>query len=401
MRPPGRSGVGTPTVFISYTHDDDDAHRESVREFATLLRKCGVRAILDQWAVSGRQDWQAWATRCITEADFVLVVASRGYRRMGDGNGPHEENLGGRAEAALLRDLLQGDRRTWTKKILPVILPGHRVDEIPLFLQPYAADHYRVELTEPGIEGILRVLTQQPRHVPPPLGPPRALAPLSGPGSPSPRRGGLRWRDLPAPVPVIGRSELPDFHRGQGAVVEVHLVPADPPARLGVRHLRDAPHEVARLGRERGLFTPDEALKTGSSAEAAWACPADGRRGDAGLAIHRNGQRSCWFALPRATIGSVLDGPDLVTKVADRLGLLADLLRPLPASIVPAIGMDPVAMVRLAPSSELSASSARFPHLPPRIRPVADDAVSSEDLGRFAREVADELVARLVAVFPR
>ncbi|WP_181771595.1 toll/interleukin-1 receptor domain-containing protein [Amycolatopsis pittospori] len=173
----------TPQVFISYTHDSDH-HCDQVRDFATLLVNNGIVVELDQWATGPRQDWQVWATRFMTSYDYVLVVASEGYRRMGDGNGPADRNLGGQAEAALLRDLLQGDRKTWTAKILPVLLPGQDIEGIPLFLQPYAADRYPIaSLTVEGADGLLRTITGQPRHLRPPLGRPLVLPPESGPGA--------------------------------------------------------------------------------------------------------------------------------------------------------------------------------------------------------------------------
>lgn len=177
----------SPKVFVSYTHDTD-AHCEQVRDFATLLVDNGIFVELDQWVTGPRQDWQAWASRVMTTFDYVLVIASEGYRRMGDGNGPNDRNLGGQSEAALLRDLLQGDRLAWTAKILPVLLPGQDIDGIPHFLQPHAADRYPIEsLTVEGAEGLLRTITRQPRHVRPPLGRPLALPPESGPGAPQSR----------------------------------------------------------------------------------------------------------------------------------------------------------------------------------------------------------------------
>ncbi|WP_146060306.1 toll/interleukin-1 receptor domain-containing protein [Amycolatopsis sp. CA-128772] len=174
-----RSG---PKVFISYAHDDD-GHEETVRTLAELLVRNGIDADMDQWAGVARQDWQAWATNLIANADFVLVVASPAYRRAGDGFLRTNDNRGVQAESATIRDLLHRNRHTYTAKLLPVVLPGHSIDEIPLFLQPYCADRYHVdELTDAGLEDLVRVLTGQPRYVRPALGsvprlPPRSLPP--------------------------------------------------------------------------------------------------------------------------------------------------------------------------------------------------------------------------------
>ncbi|WP_026423733.1 SEFIR domain-containing protein [Actinokineospora inagensis] len=158
-----------PRVFLSYTHDSPE-HRDEVRYFAERLVESGVDVCLDQWHLGGRQDWYVWALAEIPAADFVLVVGSPRYRIAGDGQAAAEDNRGLQAEAAILRDLLQHDRGVWTGKILPVLLPGHEPDEIPLFLQPLGADHYRVGYDAEGMEDLLRVLLGQPPYIRPELG---------------------------------------------------------------------------------------------------------------------------------------------------------------------------------------------------------------------------------------
>jgi hypothetical protein len=185
--------VRPPTVFVSYAHESDE-HKALVLAFATFLRDtAGVAAVLDLWSAAARQDWYSWTIREMTEADFVLVVASEGYRRWGDGHGPGGEHRGVQSEAALLRELVYGDRAAWLPKILPVVLPGHGTHQIPLFLQPTTASHYRVNaFTVAGAEDLLRVVLGQPGHLPPevradrPVLPPHSGAPASPP-EPAPR----------------------------------------------------------------------------------------------------------------------------------------------------------------------------------------------------------------------
>ncbi len=156
-----------PKVFVSYVHESDE-HKARVLAFATFLRRVGVEAVLDVWSAGARQDWYAWAIREMTDADFVLVVASERYRVTGDGSGPSAEHRGVQSEAALLRELVYGDRTTWVPKILPVLLPGHTVDQIPLFLQPHTATRFPVTSLDPaGAEELLRVVLGQPGHLAP------------------------------------------------------------------------------------------------------------------------------------------------------------------------------------------------------------------------------------------
>jgi len=152
-----------PRVFVSYARDSKQ-HTEEVRRFCVLLRKMGIDVRLDQWDEDRRRDWSSWATQQVHEADFVLVLASPGYKLRAEDS---TESTGGgvQFEAALLREQLFGNRNTWLPKILPVLLPGCHVDDIPLFLQPRTASHYKiVEITAAGVEELLRVLTAQPAH---------------------------------------------------------------------------------------------------------------------------------------------------------------------------------------------------------------------------------------------
>jgi SEFIR domain-containing protein len=159
-----------PTVFLSYAHDDDN-HVTSVLELSSLLEARGIAVEFDLWRTDSRQDWYAWALREIQAADFVIVFASPKYRVVGDGTADGDEHRGVQAEAAALRDLLYRDRQTWLRKVLPVILPGRSVDDLPEFVQPFTASHFIIEaITDEGADGLLRVLTGQPRHVRPSRG---------------------------------------------------------------------------------------------------------------------------------------------------------------------------------------------------------------------------------------
>src|SRR5262245_45026323 len=149
-------------VFVSYAHESDE-HKAAVLAFATFLRDAGTAPVLDMWSAGARQDWYAWAIREMTTADFVLVVASPRYRTIGDGATPDTAHRGMQSEAARLRELVYAQRATWLPKILPVILPGHTIDEIPLFLQPHTASHFPVtSFDTAGAAELLRVLRGQP-----------------------------------------------------------------------------------------------------------------------------------------------------------------------------------------------------------------------------------------------
>ncbi|GLW91300.1 toll/interleukin-1 receptor domain-containing protein [Actinokineospora globicatena] len=168
-----------PRVFVSYTHDSEE-HKDAVLHLAHALSANGVSVCLDRWHLE-RQDWYTWAVREIESADFVVVVASARYRTVTDGYGTPTENLGLQCEAAILREKLQSERPLWTRKILPVLLPGRGIGDIPLVFQPNSVNHYPIaDYTTDGMEDLLRVIHGKPAYerplpgTPPPL-PPRTV----------------------------------------------------------------------------------------------------------------------------------------------------------------------------------------------------------------------------------
>lgn len=168
--------AGSPYVFISYAHDSAQ-HKKDVIAFGALLRiQLGINAHLDEWHAGQRRDWSEWALEQLETADFVLAIASPMFRERADGRGDVTEGRGSRYEGALMRDKMTEDRVTWMRKILPVVLPDGVVSDIPRFLQPYAATHYRIEsMTLDSVMELWRVLVGRPQHPLPPLGTPPPL----------------------------------------------------------------------------------------------------------------------------------------------------------------------------------------------------------------------------------
>jgi hypothetical protein len=171
------STAGPPRVFISYAHNNE-RHVDSVRAFAELLCTCGLDVHMDRWDLNQRRDWYQWASGQVRHADYVIVIASPMCRLVGDGEIQNARHRGLQSEMALLRELLHSDRAHWTTKLLPVVLPGGSVSDIPLFLQPRTADHFRIEnLTANGAEDLIRVITGQPPYRRPPTGESAVLPP--------------------------------------------------------------------------------------------------------------------------------------------------------------------------------------------------------------------------------
>jgi len=147
-----------PKVFVSYAWDSDD-HKRAVKRLGDLLHAAGITVELDQKELDVRRDWNRWMTTAVLRSDYVVVVASPAYRAAGRYEHDDRTHAGVQAEYALLISLLYESRTTWVRKILPVVLPGREVNEIPAGFQPHDAHHYIVpELTPDGVAGLLRTI---------------------------------------------------------------------------------------------------------------------------------------------------------------------------------------------------------------------------------------------------
>jgi len=150
--------AGSPRVFISYAQESPE-HKAEVTRLCDLLRGLGIDARYDQDDLETRRSWTDWTNIEISRAGFVIVVASRAYRAMSEGELDPHIHRGIRSEYDRLTDALHGDRAAWIRKILPVVLPGHAVEEIPRSFSPYTHDHYVIsEFTEKGAEALIKVL---------------------------------------------------------------------------------------------------------------------------------------------------------------------------------------------------------------------------------------------------
>ncbi|MET8998208.1 SEFIR domain-containing protein [Amycolatopsis sp. Hca4] len=211
-----------PRVFVTYSHDTPE-HKKLVERFAAFLRTgIGLDVHLDAWYDNVRRDWSLWATEQLTKADFIVVVASPDYKRRADGTALPHEGRGAQFEAAIIRDNLTRDLRRETERVLPVVLPGRSIDEIPVFLNAHSTTRYHVdEFTEAGVADLLAAITGQGQY-------------------PMPRRG--RWRGGAREEQHEPASEVPWLHASKGVKREaagidgvryeqsIVLRPTSPPA---------------------------------------------------------------------------------------------------------------------------------------------------------------------------
>lgn len=396
-----------PKVFVVYTHDSLQ-HKADVLTLAALLMENGVQTELDQWAEGQPQDWYSWAHEHITSSDYTIIVASPQCKIAGDGRAESTENRGAQAELSVVRDLLQGDRAKWRPKLLAVVLPGRAVAEIPDVLQPNAVDHYKIDhLSREGMDGLLRVIFNQPRIRRPVLGrrpefsqlDPSSL--IAAPTSVSE----LSWQVLPADVDVRWRADIEALTRTWRsqwpAALELHLVPVGS-ARIPMSRMLAIGDQLSLYAGSSGVLDVTSGVDKASTNEGVRVWSREPFRANSGgMAVLRSGQRSAWMALPQAQLGSVLIRDDAVRKITVMLSALAALDLAPPEAVVPAVGIDPVGSVRRGEVHDLTSNHATMPMFDKEVlRLGADESLAFAELVGSVDQVAIELAERLIAKFP-
>jgi hypothetical protein len=168
-----RTAPPAPTrVFLSYSHDSPD-HMDQVLALANRLRRDGIDAIIDQYVQSPPQGWPAWCQAEIRKAGFVLMVCTESYFRSLENEEEPGKGRGRLWEGRLIKQYIY-DEDSITNKFVPLLLAGGSRAYIPVPVK--GASFYQLD-TPDGYESLLRLLTAQPLHPMPELGPRKSLPP--------------------------------------------------------------------------------------------------------------------------------------------------------------------------------------------------------------------------------
>jgi len=143
--------ITPPRVFISYSHDSP-AHEAKVLALADRLRSNGIDAMLDQYESFPPRGWIQWMKDQVRNAQFVLVVCTKTYRRRWDGEEESGVGLGAQFEGQTLQQILY-DAAGMNERLIPVLLEEGDRQHIPLELRKYSNF-----LIEGGYEALRRFL---------------------------------------------------------------------------------------------------------------------------------------------------------------------------------------------------------------------------------------------------
>jgi len=197
------------------------------------------------------------------------------------------------------------------------------------------------------------------------------------------------WRVIAAALPATWLPDLGAPRAAGSASLEVHLIPAGQDAAPQARRLTALRAELAALGRVEHLFASDEELTSSDPATVGSA------RGN-GLAVTATGQRSAWQALPRDTLGAVLDPADLTRRLAALLRVIVRIQAPVPVEAGLAVGITPSIPVSEGLMSDLPRRTLRKRTSMARVRVPARDVLRFARIAACPGDVADELSARLL-----
>ena len=122
-----------PVVFISYSQDTVD-FADKVLSLSNRLRSEGIDAILDQYEESPAEGWPRWMENNIDKADYVVVIASKGYYDKVYGNVEQGKGRGVKWEGNIIYQKIYNADSINTK-FIPVVFDEKDLDYIPTPLQ--------------------------------------------------------------------------------------------------------------------------------------------------------------------------------------------------------------------------------------------------------------------------
>lgn len=152
-----------PTVFVSYSHDDE-AHKDWVLQLATRLRSNGVNILLDRWNLKLGQDLAAFMERGLSASNRILCICSETYvikANEGHGGVGYEKQI-------ITAELLSNLNTNW---VVPLIKNNSKQKKTPTFLGGrYFVSFENEVLYETHYEELLRELLEEPVLPIPPIG---------------------------------------------------------------------------------------------------------------------------------------------------------------------------------------------------------------------------------------
>ncbi|HVF06174.1 MAG TPA: DUF4062 domain-containing protein [Frankiaceae bacterium] len=213
----------------------------------------------------------------------------------------------------------------------------------------------------------------------------------------------LTWERLASPpaVPWVASDGNRQHYAGTPATIELHVLPTSATSRLAVAELDGFAENLAARGRQHGLFSQTQPVRTATDGSAAWANSDAPRAGSAGIRANRDGVVSLWWPLPSDGMGAMVDADHLATDIAEKLRVAASLGVITGDRAAVAVGLSNVAMAAEGSVADLGRRNSVALGLSLRevVHVDPDDTVPVSALAHGANDVGREMAARLVHAF--
>ena len=171
------SVVQSAAAFVSWAHKHPDWVKEESEEWerkiatfaATLRTSGGINADVDLYhAADPDIDWTRYGPNRIEDSDYILIAMSEAWADRWSGRNSPTVGASAVGEADALHGLFTRHQIDWQRRVKIVMFPGVPDSAIPndlarlsrFYVDPDDLDTY---------DDLLRSLTAQPRHIPPPI----------------------------------------------------------------------------------------------------------------------------------------------------------------------------------------------------------------------------------------
>lgn len=209
----------------------------------------------------------------------------------------------------------------------------------------------------------------------------------------------LVWAPLPEVVDTEWIvAEERGWLTGRVTTLEVHLHPLGLPGRVSALGLVDAGAQLARAGRDHGLFDVGDGLEiaTDGTATSATRSAVRGRAAGAGVRLAASGVASSWAELPHDSMGSIIDRTEIAAAIARMVRLAAEVA-PESQRVSFSVGLGPTGMSSEADVRDLGRrTSATMDASDRLIRVPAEESLDASSAAASTDEVAAELAMRLL-----
>jgi len=120
-----------PTVFVSYSHDND-AHKQWVRGRCEILRSRGIDVILDQFDLKYGDNMRQFIEDGVKKSDYILLVCTPSYKDKAEKVSPGYVSIETEAIKIVAKELRDAGK---PENLIAILRSGDEGDAIPFYMK--------------------------------------------------------------------------------------------------------------------------------------------------------------------------------------------------------------------------------------------------------------------------